>query len=92
MTVSEQLFRRFCDVNNIECRVVPTAAARTPDFTIVVDGTEVLCEIKQIDPNPDDIAEIRKALAHQNTGRWVPNRLRQVFKNVSGQPRRATVM
>lgn len=90
MTLSEQLFQRFCDLNGVACHVVPIAAERTPDFRIVVRGAELFCEVKQIEPNADDISELKEAYATgQGKGRWVPNRLRKVFRNVSGQLRAA---
>jgi hypothetical protein len=82
-TASEQLFEEFCRLNEIPCCRIPPTAARTPDFVITLKGTQVTCEVKQINPNAEDrreLAELGKA-----TGRYLPNRLRARLKKVSAQ-------
>ena len=57
---------------------------RTPDFAICLDDIRVVCEVKQIDPNAEDLAEA-KSTAGEDIGRMVTNRLRQKLKDVSAQ-------
>jgi hypothetical protein len=57
---SEILFELFCAQNNIKYKRIPTDEAKTPDFVIWLDATQVVVEVKQIDPNPDDLRTLRK--------------------------------
>jgi hypothetical protein len=82
---SEILFEQFCCRHDIPCEPIPTGVGRTPDFAIRLHGMRVVCEIKQIDPNTEDLAELQAVHSEEATGRLVPNRLRGKLKNVSGQ-------
>ena len=82
---SETLFEQFCSRHGIPCKPIPTRLVRTPDFAIRLDGVTVICEVKQIDPNAEDLAELQAVSSDEATGRFVPNRLRGKLKDVSGQ-------
>ena len=64
---------------------------RTPDFRWASALVRVICEVKQIDPNLEDLQEIKDVSCSQATGRFVPNRLRAKLKNVSGQLKAASL-
>ncbi len=86
--ISERLFETLCSSRGVSCDQIPTESARTPQFVLAV---RVICELKQIDPNPDDLAELQAVNSGEATGRYVPNRLRSKLKNVSGQLKAASV-
>jgi hypothetical protein len=89
-TASEKLFEEFCRLNGIPCFRVAPAAARTPDFVIELGGTQVACEVKQIDPNDEDLRELDELREGVAAGRHLPNRLRAKLKNVSAQLKSAS--
>jgi hypothetical protein len=64
---------------------------RTPDFAICLDGVRVVCEVKQIDPKSEDLAEAKIVSAGKTVGRLVANRLRQKSKDVSAQLKAASL-
>ncbi|MBZ5560707.1 MAG: hypothetical protein LAO77_25925 [Acidobacteriia bacterium] len=82
---SEALFEEFCSTHGVPCEPIPAELVRTPDFAIRLGAARVVCEIKQIDPNAEDLAELNEVNSGNATGRFVPNRLRSKLKNVSGQ-------
>ena len=90
-TFSETLFEQLCSSQGIPCERIPTEAVRTPDFAISLRSIRVICEVKQIDPNLEDLQEIKDVSSSQATGRLVPNRLRAKLKNVSGQLKAASL-
>ena len=83
--VSEQLFEQFCGANAIPCSRVDTGVRRTPDYVITLGGILVTCEVKQIDPNAQDLSELAELRERGATGRHIPNRLRGKLKDVSAQ-------
>jgi hypothetical protein len=84
-TASERLFEEFCALHLVPCSRVAPAPDRTPDFTIQLDGTQIICEIKQIDPNDADLEELAEVRGEIASGRYLPNRLRAKLKKVSAQ-------
>ena len=88
---SETLFEQLCSSHGIPCERIATEAMRTPDFAISLRSIPVICEVKQIDPNVEDLQEMQNVSSAQATGRFVPNRLRAKLKNVSGQLKAATL-
>jgi hypothetical protein len=54
-TVSETLFEAFCSAREVEYERVPEATESRPDYWVVAGRLRVVVEVKQIDPNPDDI-------------------------------------
>jgi hypothetical protein len=87
-TVSEALVINFFATHGVGCKPVPTQQGeRTPDFVIEL-SEPVICEVKQIEPNKEDLAELSGEPPF--VGRWVQNRIRPIFKNISAQLRRAS--
>ena len=89
-TASEKLLGAFFGLHGIPCVRVPSAAGRTPDFVIELGGTQVTCEVKQIDPNDEDLRELAELRKGVGAGRYLPNRLRAKLKNVSAQLKSAS--
>jgi hypothetical protein len=58
---------------------------------ITLKGTEVTCEVKQIDPNAEDRRELAELQEGVGAGRWLANRLRAKLKKVSAQLKSACV-
>jgi hypothetical protein len=67
------------------------SSMRTPDYVIRPGGVSIVCEVKQIDPNAEDLAELRPVKPGEMEGRLVPNRLRAKLKDVSRQLRAASL-
>lgn len=89
-TASEKLFEEFCRLNGVPCFSVAPASVRTPDFAIELGGTEVTCEVKQIDPNDEDLRELADLQEGVGAGRYLPSRLRTKLKKVSAQLKSAS--
>jgi hypothetical protein len=89
-TISEELFVQFCAANRVTCELVPTGKERTPDFRIRLGDAEVICEVKQINPNAEDVAELEELGSREGIGRFVPNRMRDKLKDVSAQLKAAS--
>lgn len=88
--VSEQLFEQFCDAHSIPFERVATGQRRTPDYVVRFAGTRVTCEIKQINPNADDLKELQQLRENRASARYHPNRLRDKLKDVSAQLKAAS--
>ena len=58
LTESEALFERFCKANGIPFRRIVEGASVTADYWMWPNGVEVICEVKQVEPNAED----RKAM------------------------------
>jgi hypothetical protein len=84
-TISEELFTQFCATNGVPCQRVPDGTEPTPDFRIWFGDAQVICEVKQIDPNVEDLAELEERGSCEAIGRFVPNRVRKTLKHVSAQ-------
>jgi hypothetical protein len=83
--VSEQLFEQFCQVNGVQCRKVSSGRRRTPDYEVRIRGSLLVCEVKQIDPNPEEIQAFKRAASGQYGHFWIGNRVRDKLKDVSTQ-------
>lgn len=57
-TESEVLFERYCYVRGIKVDGIAVGKDRTPDYRIEVDGIVAFVEIKQFDPNKDELAAL----------------------------------
>lgn len=90
-TISETLFERLCLANSVPCEPIASGRVRTPDFAIRLDGVRVVCEVKQINPNAEDLAEAKILSAGEAVGRYVAHRLRQKLKDVSAQLKGASL-
>jgi hypothetical protein len=84
-TFSEQLFEEFCLSNGVTYAKVPVCRQRTPDYEIILSGSVIACEVKEINPNRDDLKELAAVKVGQISGRYVRNRLRGLLKRVSMQ-------
>jgi hypothetical protein len=89
-TISEELFEQLCLSSGVPCEQVQTGVGRTPDFRIRSGDVEVFCEVKQIDPNVEDLADMADDALAETVGRLVPNRVRKKLKDVSGQLKAAS--
>jgi hypothetical protein len=61
-TISEKLFESFCVENEIPLDLIATESAegqKTPDYIIDALGNAIVVEVKQIDPNPEDLRHFR---------------------------------
>ena len=90
-TISETIFERFCSACSVSCEAIAAGRDRTPDFAICLDGVRVVCEVKQIDPNAEDLAEVEIVNGGEEIGRLVTNRLREKLKDVSAQLKAASL-
>jgi hypothetical protein len=88
--ISEELFKQLCLSSWVECEAVQTGAGPTPDFRIRSGDVQVFCEVKQIDPNAEDLADIADDARGEAVGRLVPNRIRGKLKHVSAQLKAAS--
>ena len=53
-------FERICTQNGIKYKRISTGENKTPDFVIWLGSTQVIVEVKQIDPNSKDLQTLRK--------------------------------
>jgi hypothetical protein len=90
-TISETLFERLCLASSVPCEPIVCGHVRTPDFAICLSGVRVVCEVKQVDPNAEDLAEAEIVKGGEEIGRLVANRLRQKLKDVSAQLKAASL-
>ena len=61
-TKSEVLFETFCSQHKIKFIHIPTMSKeglQTPDYDIFIHNQKIIVEVKQIDPNPEDIEQLR---------------------------------
>ena len=97
-TISEALVKQFFALHGVGCKPVPTRPGqRTPDFILEL-AQPVVCEVKQIEPNKEDLAPFANpstlgelgSSEPRAKGRRVPNRFRAVLKGISPQLRGAS--
>jgi hypothetical protein len=58
MTISEELFERFCQENGIRSYRVPPKSKekiQTPDYDLFLNGQKIVAEVKQFDPNTKEL-------------------------------------
>jgi hypothetical protein len=60
-TLSEYLFERFCDGQGIPYGRIPEANTKTPDYELFPASTPIVVEIKEIDPNKEELEAERVA-------------------------------
>lgn len=84
-TPSEAMFQRFCQRHGIPCERVTPGAHPSPDFVIELVKVRIACEVKQIDPNDEDLAELEQLRSRGSVARYVPNRMRGRLKQISRQ-------
>jgi hypothetical protein len=71
MTSSERYFERFCERRGIAIRRLPEGPDPTPDYEIVVDGLEIVAEVKQIEPNAEDRDVLTEVTNGKAVSYWV---------------------
>ncbi len=59
-TKSEVLFEQFCQEHKIRCVPVAQGPGRTPDYDVYFGSHQVVVEVKQIDPTPEEAAQIAR--------------------------------
>ena len=70
LTEAERLFETFCSGRGIQCIRIPEGDGRTPDYELRLPQGTVAVEVKQFEPNENDLA-FRKQLETQRfASRW----------------------
>jgi hypothetical protein len=70
-TEAESLFEQFCSKQEIAWRRIAEATTRTPDYEIVVEGVRVVVEVKQLEPNAEDLAFLEELRTKGWAGRSI---------------------
>lgn len=89
-TISEELFKQLCLSSGVRCEPVETGVERTPDFRIWLGDVEVFCEVKQIEPNAEDDADLADDACEETGGRLVQNRISNTLKDCAQQLKAAS--
>jgi hypothetical protein len=58
-TFAEYLFERYCDEHGIACARIPETTTKTPDYELFPTSSPVVVEIKDIEPNAEEIESER---------------------------------
>jgi hypothetical protein len=92
-TVSEMLFESFCAARQVAFERVPETTESRPDYWIGSGESRVVAEIKQIDPNDDDL----EAMAQMAQGKAAAmgsgppgERIRKALRTANRQIRKLT--
>lgn len=89
-TRGEEVFAAYLDSLGLKYRYEPPIGSRPPDFLVHSATGDVLCEIKDFEPNDEDRADLKAALDGRNThsSREVPfDRIRRRIRKASEQLR-----
>jgi hypothetical protein len=90
-TISEALFEALCEEHGIACERIPSGLQRrTADYRLMLSGTIVVAEVKQLNPGPEDV-RIARDLAERGgaAGCFSPgHRVRREIKSGYEQLRR----
>jgi hypothetical protein len=88
---SELLFEQFCREHEIRCVPVAQEPGRTPDYDVYFGNRQVAVEIKQVDPTPEEAAQIERWEAGEvlTFGGEAGKRVRQEITDARQQLRRA---
>jgi SET domain-containing protein len=55
-TKSQTLFKKFCNIHGILFKSIPYKKdERAPDYEIMINSQKIIVEVKQIDPNEEEI-------------------------------------
>ncbi|AQQ71168.1 hypothetical protein SMSP2_01534 [Limihaloglobus sulfuriphilus] len=90
LTKSEKLFEELCCSNDIKFKRLPEGENQQPDYLLDLNGTKVIFEIKQIEPNDYDkkfnreLSEKGTATETRNTDK-VAKRVRNAIDSASKQ-------
>jgi hypothetical protein len=90
-TKSEILFEQFCEEHQLKCVPVPRTSGRTPDYDVYFREHQVVVEIKQIDPTPEEAERIARWEAGEmiTFGGEAGKRVRQEITDARKQLKRA---
>jgi len=92
-TKSEHLFEQFCDEHGLKCVPIQRASHRTPDYDVHFGEHQVVVEVKQIDPAPDEAEKLAKFWSGEargiTFGGEAGKRVRQEITDARKQLRRA---
>ena len=77
-TEAESLFEEFCHSNNIACEKVTEGSEPTPDYRAVLNGQNVVVEVKQVDEDDDFKSE--GGVSTRTIGSHVRNKIHDVRK------------
>lgn len=91
-TQSESLFEQFCEEHKIRCVPIPRVSTRTPDYDVYFGEHQVVVEVKQIDPTPeegDKLARVEAGERGITFGGKAGKRVRQEITDARKQLRRA---
>jgi hypothetical protein len=84
-TPSEQLFENFWVANGLLATPIPRGEKPTPDYEVQRSGQPVVFEIKQRDPNGQDVDAIEALHREGAFADYLRNRVREALKDVSPQ-------
>lgn len=77
-TEAEALFEEFCHSNSIACEKVTEGSEPTPDYRVVLNGQNVVVEVKQIDE--DDHFRSKSGVSTRTVGSHIRNKIHEVKK------------
>lgn len=86
-TISESLFEQFCESNGISYERIATGSidgVKAPDYVALVCGQKVVTEVKQIDPNKEELQHLQE-LTTKDWGsfEWYGDSASRVRKKIS---------
>lgn len=87
-TTSEEQFEAFCQLRGISLERIPEADTRTPDYQITIGSEQIIVEIKETSPNPEELESERlvKERGYGNaTGGTPGDRVRKMIRSASAQ-------
>lgn len=71
LTIAEILFERWCRERQVRLWRIPTCEVQTPDYEMGLSTGPVLVEVKQLEPNAEDLEMIETLKRGESAGRWV---------------------
>jgi hypothetical protein len=92
-TVSEIFFEKICKRRGISFHPIERGKNRTPDYRILLAGTEVIVEVKQLDLNKEDKERYEQVFKEGKIVTFFPrakSRFREKIKSSSGQLKNIT--
>lgn len=54
-TISEKLFEKLCSDRNIKCKRIRERLEKTADYEVFLSSIKLIAEVKQLDPNKEDM-------------------------------------
>ncbi|MGB8698733.1 MAG: hypothetical protein WCD18_04890 [Thermosynechococcaceae cyanobacterium] len=89
-TKSENLFEKFCDLNQIPWeKIEESSLAKRPDYQVEFFGQDFIVEIKQFDPNKEERDLIRRQQQGENIAFSINpgERIRKAIRSANSQLR-----